>query len=405
MLETKSKEVLLLLPEPPQALRESGISIRYIPLIESLHGSCTIDAMIISKESFPEESFSLLRKYCRNVFYITHPKSNEVSSFNKLLTRLSFFLPWSFPRSWITYGSKIIKKRISELTTGIRYQTVICVSGYNYPFISAIKTNKIVIDFIDSPSILSWRNVIGSNRSYPVRLFECLKTFIWEARIIRNTDASLYISSFDVNTVPNFIAPSNKRHVIRNGYSADDYTTGIISTIKHPAIGFLGNMSYFPNIEAVTWLHDNVFTELKKSIPELSFYIIGRSPSAEISKLANSPGVVITGGVDSIWEYLNSIDIMVFPLLRGAGVKNKILEAMYANRLVLTTKIGDEGIDAAQEDALVLCNTSNQYIGSIKKYIASEDERKQISAKGRDFVINNFSWQSIQRKFRQVVLD
>ena len=316
MVKTNRKEILLILPEVPQALRDSGISIRYIPLIESIYKDCVLDILIISKDPPLVASDSILKSYCRNIFTVTHPNANKISWINKLHTRLRFLLPWSLPRSWVAYGADIIKEKVRDITKGIHYKTIICVSGYNYPYISAISTERVVIDFIDSPSVLAWRNVIGSKRSFIIRLYETIKTFMWEAKIIRNTDASLYISSSDVKVIPAFLAPMKKRHVIRNGYSAADYTTETIESIKQPSIGFLGNMSYYPNIEAILWLHLNVFLALRETYPNLALYIIGRNPVDSVRNLEKTSGVTVTGDVESIWPYLNSVDIMVFPIMR-----------------------------------------------------------------------------------------
>lgn len=399
------KNILILLPEPPRSLRDSGISIRYIPLLESLYDNCVIDAIVIGKQLQKEGDLSCLQKYCRNVNVVTHMNKNKISLIQKMFTRLRFIYPWSLPRSWIVYGHIHIAEQLKNITNGQSYDTLVCVSGYNYPYVKLVDTKRIIVDFIDSPTVLSWRNVIGSKRSYFIRLYESLKTFIWESRIIRNSDASLYISSYDVNIIPSLFATREKRHVIRNGYSANDYTSTTIDTIEKPSIGFLGNMGYFPNEEAVIWFHDNVFNRLKDIIPNLTFYIIGRSPTDNVKRLAATPGIVVTGEVDSIWRHLNSMDIMVFPLQRGAGVKNKILESMYANRLTITTKIGDEGIDAAHEGAMIICRTADEYVDMIVKYLNSVEQRNMIANNGREFVIHNFSWHLIQEKFRKLILE
>ena len=78
-------------------------------------------------------------------------------------------------------------------------------------------------------------------------------------------------------------------------------------------------------------------------------------------RLAERPGVVVTGTIDDIWSYVNGIDIFVFPLWRGVGVKNKIIEAMYARRPVVTTLVGNEGIEGTVGRDLLVCHTAEEF--------------------------------------------
>src|SRR4029079_1233690 len=96
-------------------------------------------------------------------------------------------------------------------------------------------------------------------------------------------------------------------------------------------------------------------------LPELSLYIIGSNPVDSVRALGKKPGVTVTGTVDDIWPYVNAIDLFVFPLWKGTGLKNKVLEAMYAKRPVVTTRIGNEGIDAVSGRDLVICDSAADF--------------------------------------------
>ena len=401
---SEKKEILLILPVAPYPLRAQGISIRYLPIIKHLSDKCMLDVIIISKEPCDKASIEPLKKYCRKVSNITHPDSIRASMLKKFIVRCGFFLPWTLPRSWTIYGGDLIAEELDKRTAGVNYSTLVCVSGYLYPYIGSITAKKKIIDFIDSPSLLTRRNVIGSKRHILIRRFEAWKTYRWEAKIIKESTAVIYISSFDANAIPQNLAPNDKRYVIPNGFSANDYTDRLEESIKSPSIGFLGNMSYFPNIEAATWLHDEVYCRVKTKFYRLSMYIIGRSPDESVKRLEDGEGVYITGEVDLIWPYINALDILVFPLQRGAGLKNKILEAMYARRLVITTRIGNEGIEGVSSKDLLVCETADEFCKAITKYLELPEERRRIGEAGRRFVEERFSWGSILEDFERLVL-
>ena len=57
------------------------------------------------------------------------------------------------------------------------------------------------------------------------------------------------------------------------------------------------------------------------------------------------PGVRMVGWVPSIEPYLGRARVCVAPLLHGAGIKGKVVEAMLRGTPVVTTPIGAEGLD------------------------------------------------------------
>jgi len=398
------KEVLLVLPEVPYPMRAQGISIRYLPVIEEMSKGCTLDIIIIGKSKRDSPYVDKLHKYFRSVTIISHPDPDSIGKLKKFIARVKFFLPWSLPRSWVTYGSEEIVKQVDKATEGKYYDSVICVSGYSYPYIRNIRSREKIIDFIDSPTLLAKRNVIGSTRNYFIRKYEQLKTYNWEAAIIRKTNKAIYISDYDAAIIHRLFASVNKRHVIPNGFVVDDYSDSTNPSVKRPSIGFFGNMSYFPNVEAALWLTNRVFRDIKERLQELNLYIIGRDPDEAILHLNNGKDIHVTGEVDVIWPFINSLDILVFPLMRGAGLKNKILEAMYSGKLVITTKIGNEGINGIHNKHLLICETEDEFKTEIIKYVEEPVARQEIADNGKRFVEEMFAWPGILDKYKNIVL-
>jgi glycosyltransferase involved in cell wall biosynthesis len=136
----------------------------------------------------------------------------------------------------------------------------------------------------------------------------------------------------------------------------------------------------------------------------LSLVVVGRYPSPSILALGKHPGVIVTGAVDDIWPYIRAIDVFVFPLLRGAGLKNKILEAMYGGRPVVTTEIGQEGIDATPGENIVLCRTSEEFRKEVIRLLDSPAERDRMGNSARAFVKEKFCWPPILSAYEDLLL-
>jgi glycosyltransferase involved in cell wall biosynthesis len=114
--------------------------------------------------------------------------------------------------------------------------------------------------------------------------------------------------------------------------------------------------------------------------------------------------VIVTGEVDDIWEYVNAVDVFLFPLLRGAGLKNKILEAMYSGRPVVTTEIGNEGIDAVSGENILLAKTPADFRRETVRLLNSPEERTRLGMAAHAFVKERFSWDRILSVYENLLL-
>jgi len=263
---------------------------------------------------------------------------------------------------------------------------------------------RLYVDFIDSPYLWAVRREAGVLGVGPIDRYERWKTKTWERKVVRETDGTIYISRVDADAVPVRNGLAGKRRVIPNGINLPDETGAPRALLPTPNIGFLGTMGYAPNAEAVEWLHAHVFLPLKDVLPELSLVVIGRYPTAAVRELGKKPGVIVTGEVADIWEYIHSVDVFVFPLLRGAGLKNKVLEAMYARRPVLTTAIGNEGIDAVSGEQLVLCAKGEEFQREALRLLRSPEERIRLGTAASTFVSGKFAWDPILAAYEAIVL-
>jgi glycosyltransferase involved in cell wall biosynthesis len=399
------KKILFIFPVVPFPIRANGVSVRYLPVIQYLAEKYLIDIIIIDGGTADLSKVAAMKKFCRNVFIVPDPKFEKHTLISKINTKINFLFPWTAPISFVVNGGQKIAHNIAEFTKGRHYHSLVWVGAYLSPYLfTALKSmsvDRVVVDFIDSPTLWQKRRHKKSLGLSSFQKYECWKTMRWEAKIIKNVSSSIYISAVDVGFIPRYMTSGHPRHVIPNGIWIDSYTSKTMPDIPTPNIGFLGNMGYFPNVEAVKWLYKDVYIPIRKLIPELSLIIIGRDPDKSIQEMGKLPGVIVTGTVDDIWCYINSIDIFVFPLWIGGGLKNKILEAMYAGRAVITTEIGNEGIDAVSGRNIFICSEASDFRSVVKQLLESENERIRIGNAGNKFVVEKFSWENIFKRFER----
>ncbi len=113
-----------------------------------------------------------------------------------------------------------------------------------------------------------------------------------------------------------------------------------------PWLTLVGNMDYWPNADAAVWFALQVLPLLRgrKRPPRLA--IVGANPDRLVQRLADQPGVLVTGRVEDVRPYLAHAAVVVAPLRIARGIQNKVLEAMAMSRPVVASSQAFEGIVA-----------------------------------------------------------
>lgn len=151
---------------------------------------------------------------------------------------------------------------------------------------------------------------------------------------------------------------------------------------------YYGAMFRKENYWSAEWLIKNVLPIIKDT--DISIYIIGSKPVQELKEMENEK-VHIVGFVDDINEYFSNCICMAAPLVLGAGIKIKILEAMALGVPTLTNEIGIEGIPAQNEKDYLFCDSAQSYADNIRKLVSDIELRKLLSVNSVNFVKENFN--------------
>lgn len=170
---------------------------------------------------------------------------------------------------------------------------------------------------------------------------------------------------------------------------------------KHESDGilvFVGKMNYEPNVVAVTWFAEHVLPKLLVTYPNLQFQIVGAHPEKRIQRLSDKPNIQVTGFVESIEPYFQRATIVIAPMLTGAGIQNKIIQAMSYGCCVVTTSIGAEGLTINHNEIAVWDN-EDKMVNGIKLLFSDREKRASMGKLARQYVIDNLSSKVIAEQF------
>ncbi len=129
--------------------------------------------------------------------------------------------------------------------------------------------------------------------------------------------------------------------VTPGGFNAEIYHP-FYKTNKNntPIVLFFGNFDYLPNREAAYLIRDRILESVIREYPNLKFFIIGNNPPKDISH----PNIEVKGAVRNIVEFIRRADVVINPVIRGAGIRMKIIESLACGKTVISTVKGASGI-------------------------------------------------------------
>lgn len=168
------------------------------------------------------------------------------------------------------------------------------------------------------------------------------------------------------------------------------------------SILFFGNMAREENYASVIWFINNVIPLLKDI--DFEFNIVGAKPSQTLKK-HESDKVHIIGFVEDIRPYFEESLCLVAPLVLGAGIKIKILEALSAGMPVLTNDIGIEGIPAENGKDYIRCSEPDEYAKYIKLLHENRDLASKYSNNAANFIRNSYDLKQSLDDFCRLVKD
>jgi glycosyltransferase involved in cell wall biosynthesis len=398
-------EILVVVPQAPWPARRDGYSVRYHPMLEHLSRRHQVDLCLINEfdRKGVEEG---ARTICRELF-VLEAMSLPPTFGERWRTRLGMLNPWAVPYHIRKFASARIAAEVLSIAARKRYRTILWVSSEYTEAAAIVRLNsccRFVLDLIDSPSLYYRRKPAHQAAPWVLRHVVAWQTRRFERRWRKLANKVVYITELD--SIESGRRQDRAPVVIPNGLLLDE-------TIESqnqppalsgpPALGFLGHMGYEPNIAAVKFLHDRIFRVLKKRHSDLRLIIIGRAPAPSVRELAGDD-VIVTGSVQSIWPYVRSVEIFVFPMTMGAGLQNKILEAMAAGRPVVTTSICAGPLGSEAKKYLTIADDADQFAVAVERLLARPAETRAAAAAAAEWVRGQFDWANILPRFEQTIV-
>jgi GT2 family glycosyltransferase len=173
--------------------------------------------------------------------------------------------------------------------------------------------------------------------------------------------------------------------------------------VDNNRIIFVAGFGHPPNSDAATWFVKEILPLVQSSIGQVELLLIGSNPSAEVKALT-SEHVIVTGYVtdEQLLEYYLTARVAVVPLRYGAGIKNKVIEAMAHGTPLVTTPVGGQGLFGLA-DIIPVTNEPALFADYVCQLMRNQDEWRRISRVGAEFVEQRFSESSMKNTLNQAL--
>jgi len=222
-----------------------------------------------------------------------------------------------------------------------------------------------------------------------------------ELNMIEKSDIAYFFSNIEKSVIEQI--NQNLKVDIVPLYIYENFIQSEYHFSRREGIMFVGGFGHGPNVDAMKWFVHEVWPLIMKRIGKVNFYIIGSNPPKEILNLKNET-IKVTGFVcdEELNEYYNNCRLVIAPLRFGAGVKGKIIDALYHGMPIVTTSIGAEGLQEAQ-DCLCIANDEQTFADEVCRLYLDEKALKGLAKNGLDYCKKYFSYDYAKKAMSKII--
>jgi len=384
------------IPYPPN----KGDKIRSFNLLKHLAGRYRVHLGAFVDDPNDWRYARTLETLCKGGIKLQalHPRVAKLRSLRGLLSGDALTVPYYQSRKlgdWV--NARLSDARISRIV-------VFSSAMAQYVMKHLHDGRRCVVDFVDVDSD-KWRQY-GASRPWPMSWLyrrEGRLLLTYDRAVARCVDASVFVSTAEAALFAR-LAPESEARVaaVENGVDTEFFSPA--RTYTNPYLSgdrvlvFTGAMDYWANVDAVNWFAREVFPAIRERDSRCCFYIVGARPTDTVRRLADRPGVRVTGAVEDIRPYLHHATFAVAPLRLARGVQNKVLEAMAMGKVVLATRAAVDGLQPSTDSAPWVADTAPTLVDHAQRLLDQVD-LETVGCALREYVLQHYNWSRNLQRF------
>lgn len=383
--------VLFAAPQVPWPL-DTGGKIRTHYLLRALARRHRVTVVALGDPAADADGLRVLREMGSDCHLVRRP--GRVGRLLQLAQGVAGPLPYNIRK----YQSIALHRRVLELTRRGAVDLVHCDHIHMAPA-GVVSRLPFVVDQHNIETVI-WDR-FARDREEPVhkRLLFRQQAF-WLRRVERALCARaamvLLCSEVDRQALDDLLdgAGRPEARVVPNGVDLELFSApGPAEGSDH--VFFTGSMDWAPNENAVLTFLDEMWPTVRRRLPGLQLFVVGRNPGTRLQARHGSEGVRITGTVPDVRPFMRGALALVVPMRVGGGTRLKILEAFAARVPVVSTAIGIEGIAAQDGLHYLRAETAGEFAERINRLRSEPALGQALAEAGHALARERYSWDAV----------
>lgn len=390
-------KILIVLARFPYPATD-GTKIKILSnIVEALREDFIVEFLIISIEKIKKNDIEIFKQKYGEV------KIFEFSKIRFFLNSFSGFFSKK-PIQVVGFYFPIVQDWVSRNID--RYDLVflhtIRVAEY---FANRQDKDKIILDFNDALS-LNYKDSKNYAR-FPLNIIykiEEPRMKDYENKMLRLFKNFNVISNYDKQYILN---NAKDLKIEMNFFETIPFGTLNLATSREEnydqSIYFIGSLKYEMNLNAVQFFLDEIWQRLKEKIPTLQFFIIGQGQNELEQKYNNSKDVHFLGFQENPDTIIAKCACSIAPILSGAGMPTKIVQAFGGGVPVVTTPIGARGFALANNNENIIIidpADKDMWVDKIVSLVTDHEVNKKISKNAKILFENEYELSVVQQKWK-----
>jgi len=211
-----------------------------------------------------------------------------------------------------------------------------------------------------------------------------------ETRLLNAVDVAITPSPAEVATIER-IAPHTPVFAVPPFVLAGvDSNAPRFPLAARETLVMVGGYRHLPNVDAAIYLVRDLMPIVWRAVPHARVELVGSDPPASVVAL-RSDRVSIRGHVPDLAEVYSRSRMSVSPLRFGSGLKGKILTSLEAGVPVVTTSIGNEGIDLISGEEALIGDEPQLLAEYVIRLYREPELLERIAVAGQQAALTKFS--------------
>ena len=402
--------ILYIVPYVPSLIR-----VRPFNLIRSLAArGHKITLLTLWSDEDERETLQELNPYCEEIYSYHLPVWQSL--FNCILS-LPTKTPLQAVYCWQPKLENLLFSFFSQTNSRRNFDIIhiehLRGAKYGVELLSKLTKNDhkahppVVWDSVDNISYLFRQATTTSKTGFGrwITKFDLPRTENYEGWLPTIFDEVLVTSKLDKEAFLSLIPENGNQSnisVVPNGVDLDYFKPNSELGSEAATLVISGKMSYHANVNMVLYLTNEIMPLIWKERSDVKLWIVGKDPSPEIMALQENRAITITGYVEFILPYLQKATIAVAPIQYGAGIQNKVLEAMACGTPVVSTPKAVSAINVKSEEEIFLGATPEAFAQAVLRLLNNPQLCQQVGKAGQNFVEQNHRWDNIGEQLENI---